>query len=545
MSYLVLARKWRPQTFAEVVGQPHVTRTLQNAIKYNRIPHALLFSGPRGVGKTTVARILAKSLNCEHGPAVEPCNKCLICQEITQGRSLDVYELDAASNRGIDEIREIRENVRYLPSKGRYKVYIVDEVHMLTKDAFNALLKTLEEPPSYVIFIFATTEPHKIPDTIVSRCQRFPFRRIGSRILHEHLKYIAEQEKIEIEDDALWLLARVAGGGLRDALSLLDQVISFSSFPIKAEDVKAILGLFDTQIIFGLMEAILEQDLKKTMSLVTDVVEEGGDIKELYSQLISYWRHLLMIKIDPKASLVDLPDNEIKTLRQLSQTQPLSRLEQFFGILLSEEGNIRFSTQPRFVLEAILIKLADFSRLMPLEEVLQRLKGLSQIQTDCLRDKPTNVQSGLESGEETQVGAPRLETEQIRSKRESLEEKSRRDKNTTFKDRLLNIMKRECPILAAALENANIRINGNVVTLNLPQFHADLLQEEKFFKILKEGCQDLLKDCQIKIDVSNGQSLKKSLEKPSEEFDFLKEVLQIFGGEIVTENPLGLRIGGK
>ena len=336
MSYLVLARKWRPQTFAEVVGQTHIVQTLQNAIKFNRIPHALLFCGPRGVGKTTVARVLAKALNCEKGPCIEPCNECISCQEITQGHSLDVYEMDGASNRGIDEIREIRENVRYLPSKGRYKVYIIDEVHMLTKEAFNALLKTLEEPPPHVIFIFATTEPHKIPATIISRCQRFPFKRIASKTLYERVKYITAQEQIEIENEALWLLVRAAAGGLRDALSLLDQVISFSTPPIKAEDIRAILGLFDTQIVFEVIEAILDQDIKRTVFLIAKIAEEGEDIKEFYYQLVTYWRHLLMVKINPKTSLVDLPDNEIDRLQQLSQKQPLSRLELFFHLLLNE-----------------------------------------------------------------------------------------------------------------------------------------------------------------------------------------------------------------
>jgi DNA polymerase-3 subunit gamma/tau len=528
MSYLVLARKWRPQTFAEVVGQTHIVQTLQNAIKFNRIPHALLFCGPRGVGKTTVARILAKALNCEKGPSIEPCNECISCQEITQGHSLDVYEMDGASNRGIDEIREIRENVRYLPSKGRYKVYIIDEVHMLTKEAFNALLKTLEEPPPHVIFIFATTEPHKIPATIISRCQRFPFKRIASKTLYERLKYITSQEQIEIEDEALWLLVRAAAGGLRDALSLLDQVISFSTPPIKAEDIRAILGLFDTQIVFEVIEAILDQDIKRTVFLIAKIAEEGEDIKEFYYQLVTYWRHLLMVKINPETSLVDLPDNEVAQLKLLSQKQPLSRLEQFFQLLLNEEGNIRLSTQPRFVLESLLIKLSDFARLVPIEVILERIGQLKDIpRTSLSQDYSSTPQTKTK---EVASISPEAKEQKI-----STTEVSLSPQPNPIKDKLLKIFKRECPLIAATLENAVLIWQNGTLKLRLPKLHADLIKKV-LWKIFEKHCKECLKkDCQIVIEATNGRVLPEisQMQREKKEFNLLKEVLQIFGGEVV------------
>jgi len=522
MSYLVLARKWRPQTFAEVIGQGHVTQTLQNAIKYNRIPHALLFCGPRGVGKTTVARILAKSLNCEKGPTPEPCNQCISCREVTQGVSLDVYEMDGASNRGIDEIREIRENVRYVPSRGRYKVYIIDEVHMLTKEAFNALLKTLEEPPSHVIFVFATTEPHKIPATIVSRCQRFAFRRISSQLLYQRLKFIAEQEGIEITDDAIWLIVRAAAGGLRDALSLLDQVISFSLPPIQADHVQAILGLFDTRLIIDIIQAILSQNLKQSMKIIAQISEEGEDIKEFYSQLVAYWRHLLMLKLDPETSLVDLPDYEMEQLKSLAEMATLSQLEQLFNMLLNEEPFLRSTTQPRFVLEALLVRLTEFARIVPIELILNKLTSLDKIALG-VKDKPEEIVEGSEI--QAVELAEEVDTE------DNLPE--------ALREKLIKALRKNSPILAAMLENARLNLKNGTLVVNLPKFHAELIQEEKLWEVFKKCCAESIGDVyKISIKTDNGSELgienKNSKSKVNKQFDLLKEVLKIFGGEVIS-----------
>ena len=286
MAYLVLARKWRPQRFDEVVGQPHVVQTLTNAISTQRIAHAYLFSGARGIGKTSVARILAKALNCAQGPSPTPCNECESCREITESSSLDVLEIDGASNRGINEIRELRENIRYLPSKSPYKIYIIDEVHMLTGEAFNALLKTLEEPPAHVIFIFATTESHRIPITILSRCQLFEFRRLAGGAIVEHLQYIAQEEGIEISDVSLRLLAREAEGSMRDGQSLLEQMIAFSGKKIKDEDLLEVLGVIDRQALLDAAAAIVDGDGVRCLEIIERLYLHGHDLRRFCQEHI-------------------------------------------------------------------------------------------------------------------------------------------------------------------------------------------------------------------------------------------------------------------
>ena len=271
MSYIVLARKWRPQNFDEVVGQPHITTTLKNAISLGRVAHAYLFTGPRGIGKTSTARILAKALNCTQGPTIHPCDRCDSCKEIMVSNSLDVLEIDGASNRGIDEIRNLRENVRFAPAKGRFKVYIIDEVHMLTQEAFNALLKTLEEPPHHVKFIFATTRPHKIPPTILSRCQRFDFKRIPVNDLLAKLKNIAEVEKLKVSKEALFYIARVSEGSMRDAESILDQLASFCDSTIEVNDVVSVLGKVDQDVLFELAQALIDKDAGKGLGLINEL----------------------------------------------------------------------------------------------------------------------------------------------------------------------------------------------------------------------------------------------------------------------------------
>ena len=286
MTYQVTARKWRPQVAEDVVGQSHVTTTLRNAIATNRLSHAYIFSGPRGVGKTTTARILAKAINCLHAQNADPDNTCDICREITEGRSVNVFEIDGASNRGVDEIRNLRESVRYAPAKGKYKVYIIDEVHMLTKEAFNALLKTLEEPPPYTLFIFATTEIHKVPATILSRCQRFDFRRISIQEIIGRLRYIASEEKIIIDDNALLLIAKRADGSMRDAQSIFDQIISYCGEKIVAEQIIQMLNVVDEETFFRTTEIITAKDAKAALLLVDMIVNRGVDMREFLQGII-------------------------------------------------------------------------------------------------------------------------------------------------------------------------------------------------------------------------------------------------------------------
>ena len=309
MSYLVLARKYRPQTFDEVTGQEHITDLLKKAIQSSRIHHAYLFCGPRGIGKTSCARILAKSLNCQKGPTLNPCGECVACQEITRGSSFDVLEIDGASNRGIDEIRTLRENVKFAPSAGKYKIYIVDEVHMLTTEAFNALLKTLEEPPPHVKFIFATTAPQKVPATIISRCQRFDFKRISVETIVATMAAISKKEKFKIDQDALYTIAKAAQGSLRDALSILDQLSALSDEGIEAKDVFSMLGMVETQFLFDLTGALARKNCTLALEILEKIIDQGKDIKQLNKDLIEHCRNLMVVKIGGKAlgKLIDYP----------------------------------------------------------------------------------------------------------------------------------------------------------------------------------------------------------------------------------------------
>lgn len=391
MSYLVLARKWRPQAFDEVAGQGHVTQTLKNAILTQRVAHAFIFSGPRGIGKTTTARILAKAINCEEGPRPEPCSRCTSCREIAEGNSIDVIEIDGASNTSVEDVRELRENVKYAPSKGRAKIYIIDEVHMLSTSAFNALLKTLEEPPLHVVFIFATTEPHKIPATILSRCQHFEFRRIPQQEIVDRLRMITKEEDILISDKCLRIIATSAGGSLRDALSLLDQAVAFGGQEIKGEDLMMILGMADQEVLRRFSQAILLNDPEKAIVLLDELVEKGQDLRQFSRELAGHFRNLIMVKIARRPEdLIDLPEDDIRKMKKGLEGVTLEDLEALFNLFLRMEGDIRGSANPRFLLEMALLKATQLRNLQPLEAILKRItnleKGLQGIPSSRLKD---------------------------------------------------------------------------------------------------------------------------------------------------------------
>jgi DNA polymerase-3 subunit gamma/tau len=377
MGYQVTARKWRPQTFDDVVEQRHVTRTLRNAIRLGRIAHAYLFAGTRGVGKTTMARVLAKALNCEQGPTEHPCNVCQSCLEITQGTSLDIIEIDGASNRGIDEIRDLRERLRYLPTRGRYKVYILDEVHMLTKEAFNALLKTLEEPPAHVVFVFATTEIERIPYTIVSRCQRFEFKRVSLTGLVEQLEHITQSEGIHISRACLMRIAKAAEGSMRDAQSLLDQVVAYCGMEVRDEDVDQILGYVGIDMLAECLRALCQQDAAAALHIMTLLQSEGHEATGIARALLEGLRHLIVLKTVPHPEeLIPLSEADIETLRMVAALASIEEIYGQFHVLSAAEQTLRHASNAFLGLEMTLVRMACIGRVQPLQTILEHLQRL-------------------------------------------------------------------------------------------------------------------------------------------------------------------------
>jgi DNA polymerase-3 subunit gamma/tau len=379
MTYEVFARKWRPQVFEEVVGQEHITGTLRNALVTDRLAHAYLFSGARGVGKTSIARVFAKALNCPNMKEGNPCNECASCVDITHGSSVDVQEIDGASNRGIDEIRNLRENIRYFPSQGKYRIYIIDEVHMLTLPAFNALLKTLEEPPEHVKFIFATTEPHKVPITILSRCQRFDFKRIPLLKIQEQLKRITHEEGIQISDAGISILSREAEGSMRDAESLLDQVVSFAGLEVEDTQITEVLGIIDRDLIYKTTQAIIDGNGALCLDIVDEIYKYGYEIKEFYLQLMAQFRNLItsLICQDP-SKVMDLPDNEIQETKKQAQQAGTERLIQSLTFLINREADLRYTANPRIAIEMILLKLSGLKEYLSFDELIGKIEGLEQ-----------------------------------------------------------------------------------------------------------------------------------------------------------------------
>ena len=400
--YQVLARKWRPQQFDEVVGQEHVATTLKNAIDQQRLAHAYLFVGPRGTGKTSIARILAKALNCVKGPTVKPCDKCDNCREIAEGRSLDVLEIDGASNNGVEQVRELRDTVRYAPARAKFKIYIIDEVHMLTKEAFNALLKTLEEPPAHVKFLFATTEPQKVLPTILSRCQRFDLRRIPANLIVKRLQEIARDEKVKIDDAAVLAIARGAEGGLRDAESALDQLIAFCGDEIAEKDVLAVFGLVAHKQLATLTDAIIDGEINVALKVLKELDEAGKDLQRLLAELLDHFRNLLVVTLASEDSKlgtptdigVELPETELDLLKAQAQRIDSDTVLRVIDALAAAEGKLRYALSKRILFEIAVVKA---------------IKARETVSLDALLKKLNELKSGLFSSRgspDTGVGAP-------------------------------------------------------------------------------------------------------------------------------------------
>ncbi|WP_290662067.1 MULTISPECIES: DNA polymerase III subunit gamma/tau [Ignavibacterium] len=378
MAYQVTARKWRPQKFEEVVGQEHITETLKNSLRKNRIAHAYIFTGPRGVGKTTTARILAKALNCLQPVDFEPCNKCEMCKAINEMQSMDIIEIDAATNRGIDEVRTLRESVKYAPTLGKYKVYIIDEVHMLTTESFNAFLKTLEEPPAHTIFVFATTDIHKVPPTIISRCQRFDFRRLQIETIKHQLKKIADEEKIKIDDKALTIIAKKADGAMRDAQSYFDQVIAFCGEEVESETVSKILNLIDEETYFNISDAIVSKNFHIVFETINTIYQNGWDFTEFLDGLIEHFRNILTVVLTNKTNQIE--SAEIYKQRYISSAKEFSKgdLLRILHFLSKSQQELRFSNNQKLKMEIILSHLIGLEKSATISEIISAIdKGNS------------------------------------------------------------------------------------------------------------------------------------------------------------------------
>ena len=489
--YQVFARKYRPQNFDEIVGQDHIVLTLKNSIASGRLPHALLFSGPRGVGKTTTARVLAKALNCEKGPTINPCNKCISCKEIIGSKSLDVIEIDGASNRGIDDIRGLRENVKYVPSHGRYKVYIIDEVHMLTEPAFNALLKTLEEPPKHTIFIFATTAPYKLPLTIISRCQRFSFKKIRVKEIIQKIEEIAKSENVEIEDRAVFMIAKKADGSIRDAETMLDQLVSYTGGKIFENDVRTVLGLPANELFFELQECIEKSDLKKALHIFDETIEGGMEPKEICLGFIEHLRTLFLLKLGVD---VEFPKEEESMYRE--QAKKVSEVELLRRIrFLSEiEKRMRGAINPDIYLEEAILQLVAFSP-VTLEEILQRIT-------------------------QTEISKPVIEQEVSLT--------SEDDINSIWEKLNHDMEKRDIRLGSFLAEGEPLELSDNRLLIRYGnEFHRDRVEDKK--EIIEEELSKLLgKKISVVIETKPKASGKKLLEDPK-----VKKVIAVFEGEVV------------
>jgi DNA polymerase-3 subunit gamma/tau len=515
MSYTVFALKWRPQDFDAVIGQAHIVSTLKNAIQKNRLAHAYLFSGPRGVGKTSTARILAKALNCKEGPTVNPCQKCLSCLEIGQGRSLDVIEIDGASNRGIDEIRVLRENVKFSPTSGKFKVYIIDEVHMLTPEAFNALLKTLEEPPEFVKFIFATTQPDKVIPTILSRCQRFDFRRIPLMEIISQLKKIVADEKIAVDDDVLLAIAKSSDGSLRDAESLLDQLASFSQDKVSLKDVISMLGIVQQEALFEITDKIIQKNALAVLSLFNRLIDEGKDAHIFLNNLIEHFRNLMIAKVTMADSkLVDLPEDICQRLLKQAQGFSLEEIFSAFNVLVSAQDMAKRLDSIRIPLEISLVKLAHDKRGSAVKENAARE----------ILPKENPVRQQAESFPEPAKQEP-ADTGTV-----SLDEVKAKWQNII--DSLGRIKMSAATYLS---EGEPLKIENNILTVSFPKnysLHKESLEHKGGKAVIEKVLSEIL-HANLRVNFILSQEIARNNEV--EDNPFLKSALSAFKARVVKE----------
>ena len=505
MGYVVLARKYRPQVLDDVVGQEHIITILKNAIREDRIAQSFLFVGSRGIGKTSTARILAKILNCEKRAAqdVDPCNACPSCKEITDGSSFDVLEIDGASNRGIDEIRNLRENVKFKPAGGAFKVYIIDEVHMLTQEAFNALLKTLEEPPSHVKFIFATTEPHRVLPTIISRCQRYDFRRIPTKEIAASLNTIAEKEKIRIDKKALFAVAKAAEGGMRDAQSILDQVANYSKGEISLSDTEAVLGLTKEKTYIELIEYIAAKKTPAALTLIQNVISEGKDLRDFNKGLLELFRDMMVIKSVPHPEkLVDRLDETVDILRGCAETFGLEDILYCLTILQKLVAELRYSTFPQINTEVAVLKMTNRADMVAISDILEHLDSLSEEQSEDKKSSAAAPRSRLKKNPRERI-EKRVNSyiAQHTAKKDDPAETPSADRHCSFQEieekwqTILSIVKKERMSTGTFLSEAEpIDVEGNRIIIALAsefQFHKEALETTDNVSLVEKTVRDV------------------------------------------------------
>ena len=531
MAYQVIARKWRPQTFDEVTGQEPITRTLRNAIEHRRLHHAYLFSGARGVGKTTSARLLAKALNCHKStePTPTPCrsddqNACPSCREITESRSIDVQEIDAASNTGVDNVRDaIIASVGIAPARDRYKIFIIDEVHMLSGAAFNALLKTLEEPPPRVVFIMATTEKHKVPETILSRCQQFEFRTIATAKILERLKLIAKEEKIAIPEDALREIARTGEGSMRDAQSALDQVISFAGTTVKKEDVEMALGVAGADILTRIIDSIATNNPAGAIGVVDDIVMRGHDLRNFCRDLLAHFRDLLVTKVSGNEELLESAVCDLPELKRQAALFSESDLVRFFHSLSETETKLRAATQPRYQLEVGIVKLMELRGVETIGEILQRLQALESGSGFVAPPKSTPIPTPTPKPTPASTPTPKPEPE-------------------SPIERVKNALKKK-PLLVTALDSAQVTWNEGELRLEfLPEnrYLFNTLSDPKNTKVIADACREVSgQETNVRVHIEEPQtenaavSEKQRLRELAESSPVVQQALKTFRGQIV------------
>jgi len=516
MSYTVFALKWRPQDFESIIGQDHIVGTLKNAIQKDRLAHAYLFAGPRGVGKTSTARILAKALNCKEGPTLKPCQKCPSCLEINQGRSLDVIEIDGASNRGIDEIRALRENVKFSPSLGKYKVYIIDEVHQITPDGFNALLKTLEEPPDFVKFIFATTHPQKIMPTIISRCQRMDFRRITVIEIIEQLEKIIRAEKITIDKEVLFAIAKSSDGSLRDAESILDQLVSFSRGNVSLKDAISVLGMVEQDVLFELTDKIIQKDPAAALKLFNAIIDDGKDPGVFLANLIEHFRNLMVAKVSKADSkLVDLPQEVCDRLFKQSQLLSLEEIFTVFNILIATQEMTKRLDSQRIPLEISLVRLAH----RPQDKKQIEPKPAAALVEK--KEQPLPERTVPDTSTQTPPAQISISLENVKN---------------VWSNIINNLAKIKMSVSTYLSEGEPTKVQGNMVTVAFPKtcsLYKESLDRKENKDLIEKTASEL---CNLDLRVNFILAAEMRQETDTRSHPFIKSAIEMFGGRVIKED---------